>query len=95
MYEDCDAIEALAASVVIGENHPLNGPAYVENLLVTGEKPQLKTAQALIEGRFDAHASPGCWAPKFRIDATNIELVSSVTDYISPQTEGEGIRTKH
>lgn len=95
VYEDCDPTEALAASVVIDTNHPLIGPAYVEKLLVVGEKSQLNTAEAVIEGRFNAHASPGCWAPKFRIDAKRIDLVSPVTDYTPAAVEEEGLRSKH
>lgn len=95
VYEDCDPTEALAASVVIDGNHPLIGPEYVEKLLVSGEQHQLKTAEVVIEGRFDAYATTGCWAPKFRIDAKRIELLSPVTDYTPPITEQEGLRLKH
>jgi hypothetical protein len=90
VVEDCDPVEALAASIVIDNTGPLIGPAYVEKLLVRSDvERQLKTAEALIEGRFDAEASPGCWAPKFRIEATSIKLVSSITDYVPPQSDGE------
>jgi hypothetical protein len=95
VYEDCDPNEALAASVVIDGNHPLIGPEYVEKLLVSGEKSSLKTAEALIQGRFDGHATPGCWAPKFRIEVSKIDLVSPVTDYTPPAIDDEGLRQKH
>lgn len=95
VYEDCDPTEALAASVVLAGNHPLIGPEYVERLLVEGQQTQLKTAEAIIEGRFDAEASPGCWAPKFRIDAKKIKLISAVTDYSPPVVNDEGLRLKH
>jgi hypothetical protein len=95
VYEDCDPTEALAASVVLAGNHPLIGREYVEKLLVSGEQTQLKTAEAIIEGRFDGEATTGCWAPKFRIDAKKIELISPVTDYSPPVIEDEGLRLKH
>lgn len=56
--------------------------------------PELKAAEALIEGHFDAEASTGCWAPKFRIDAKKIELISPVTDYSPPAVEEEGLRAQ-
>ena len=96
VYEDCDPVEALAASVVIDDHHPLIGPEYVEKLLVrSDEERHLKTAEAVIEGRFDAEASPGCWAPKFRIEATSLKVVSTITDYIPPQSEEAPRRLKH
>jgi hypothetical protein len=95
VYEDCDPVEALAASVVLDGNHPLIGPEYVEKLLVQGEQRNLKTAYAVIVGVFDAEASTGCWAPKFRIDAKNIEIVSPVTDYTPAVLSYEGLRLKH
>jgi|GEM_PF-2739957 len=95
VYEDCHPTEALAASVVLAENHPPIGPEYVEKLLVEGQQTQLKTAEAIIEGRFDALASTGCWAPKFRIDAKKIKLISPVTDYSPPVVADEGLRLKH
>lgn len=95
VYEDCDPTEALEARVVLAGNHPLIGREYVDKLLVSGEDTQFKTAEAIIEGRFDGEASPGCWAPKFRIDARKIELISAVTDYSPPFVEDEGLRLKH
>jgi hypothetical protein len=95
VYEDCDPVEAMAASVVIDGNHPLIGPEYVDKLLVQGEERQLKTAEAVIEGLFDAEASTGCWAPKFRIEARKIDLVSPVTNYAPPVVSEEGLRLKH
>lgn len=95
IYEDCDPVEALAASVVIDGHHPLVGPEYVDKLLVQGEQRHLKTADAVIEGVFDAEATRGCWAPKFRIEARNIKVVSPVTDYTPPVVSEEGLRLKH
>lgn len=95
VYEDCDPVEALAAGVEIDGNQPQVGLGYVDNLLLDDNKPNMQTAQALIKGRFDAHASTGCWAPKFRIYAEKVELLSGLTDYEPPQTEGPSMRTKH
>ncbi len=95
VYEDCDPVEALAAGVVINESSPGIGPGYVDKLLLSNNDPDTQTAQALIKGRFDAHASTGCWAPKFRIHAEKIELLSSLTDFKPPQTEGPALRLKH
>lgn len=96
VYEDCDPVEALAAGVVINENSPSIGLEYVDKLLLSANnKPNRQTAQALIKGHFDAHASTGCWAPKFQIHAEKIELLSSLTEYKPPQTEGPSTRLKH
>jgi hypothetical protein len=95
VYDDCDPVEALAASVVINGHHPLIGPEYVEKLLVQGEQRHRKTADAVIEGVFDAEASSGCWAPKFRIEAQRIEIVSPIIDYAPAVVSEEGLRLKH
>ena len=95
VYEDCDPVEALAAGVEIDGNQPQIGLGYVNNLLLDDNKPNMQTAQALIRGRFDAYASTGCWAPKFRIYANKVEFLSSLTDYQPPQTEEPSTRTKH
>lgn len=94
VFEDCDPVEALAAGVVVADDQPLIGPAYVEKLLLTGDKP-LKTAQALIRGRFDAYASTGCWAPKFQIRAEQIELLSPLTNDTTVPTAETPTRIKH
>src|SRR5262249_30567758 len=57
IYEDCDPEEALAASVSIeGGVQPPFGIGYVNEELVSGSSSQIKTADAIIEGEFDAHA---------------------------------------
>ena len=97
VYEDCDPVEALAASVDLGANPLASGTGYVNELLLSGESSTVKVADAIIEGEFDAHASPGCWAPKFRIAAQKIELISSIRDYVPPASNGDGpaLRVKH
>ena len=69
--EDCDPDEALAASVEF-EDGPILGPGYPNNPYRSTE---IKTADAIIEGEFDAQASTGCWGPKFRIRASQVELI--------------------
>ena len=97
IYEDCDPVEALAASVDLGVEPLASGTGYVNELLLSGESSSLKVADAVIEGEFDAEASPGCWAPKFRIAAQKIELISSISDYVPPASAGDGppLRVKH
>lgn len=97
IYEDCDPVEALAASVLLeGGETPTFGIGYVNEALVT-RPSQTKTADAIIEGEFNAKATLGCWAPKFRIVASKIELTSPVEDYVPPVSESEGpvLRLKH
>lgn len=82
IYEDCDPVEALAASIEFKSgDRPTLGMGYVNELLLSGG-PQTKSADAIVEGEFDAHASPGCWAPKFRIIASNVELTSPIQDSV-------------
>jgi hypothetical protein len=72
VHEDCDPVEALAASVELEGDQP--------ELLVSGAGRQTKVADAIIEGEFDAHASPGCWSPKYHVAARKIQLLSPVRD---------------
>jgi hypothetical protein len=81
IYEDCDPVEALAAWVefkdgpVLGPNRD---PDYVNDYYLLSKLGQTKTADAIVEGKFDATASPGSWGPKFRIVASEVELISPV-----------------
>jgi hypothetical protein len=99
VYENCDDIEALAASLTFDGTESISGPSgpdYVEKVLVTGSDTQVRTAEAIIEGRFDAHATTGCWAPKFRIAVSKLELVSEIIDHKPRgEVEGDGLRQKH
>lgn len=93
VYEDCDPVEALAARVEFAESP---GPGhYLKALMLTGQQTAVKTADAIIEGEFNGHYSRGCYGPKFHITARKIELISDVTDYVPPQTDGPPIRIKH
>ena len=95
VHEDCDPVEALAAAVELEGDHSATGIGYVDELLVSGTRPQVKVADAVIEGEFNAHFSPGCWGPKYHISARNIHLLSPVQNYEPPQTNEEGLRVKH
>ena len=95
VFESCDPVEALASLVEMQAQPNSSAPGYVDEVLVTGEKPQVQTADAIIEGVFDAHSSTGCWAPKFHIQATNIQLMSEVRPYSLPDDSDDGLRNKH
>ena len=68
--EDCDPDEALAASVEFKDG-PILGPVNEFK-----SPMQTKTADAIVEGEFDANFSPGCFGPKFHILASKVELIS-------------------
>lgn len=89
LFEHCDPVEALASSVVLGEDAKTDGIDYVQNLLVTDDKSHLRTGEALIEGHFNGKATTGCWAPKFSINAKRIELLSEITEYKPPHSATE------
>ena len=72
--EDCDPDEYLAALVEF-EDGPILGPSYLNDR--SSRPMQTRTADAIVEGEFDAKASPGCFGPKFRISASKIELIST------------------
>ena len=82
IYENCDPVEALMASIQLeGGEQPALGIGYVNELLLSNG-PQTKTADAIVEGEFDAHFSLGCWGPKYRIIASKVELTSPVQDFV-------------
>jgi len=81
VFDRCDPVEALASFVEMQGQPSPSAVGYVDEVLVTGEKPQVQTADAIIEGLFDAHHSTGCWGPKFHIEATNIQLMSERRPY--------------
>ena len=95
IYEDCDPVEALASLVEIDSSSDSDTRGYVEQLLVQRDSSSLKKADAVIEGRFDAEFSRGCWGPKFHIAANKVELLTPLSDYVPPQVDEEGMRTKH
>ncbi len=78
IYEACDPVEALMASVRLEDNDRSRFGDYVNE---SSGSFQTKTAEALVEGEFNAEASTGCWVPKFSIIASKIELISPVKDF--------------
>ena len=78
VFEDCDPVEALASLVELEGSEGVSSKAhhYVEEMLTDQTEVQVKKIDAIIIGRFDGENSTGCWAPKYRIAATNIQKVS-------------------
>jgi hypothetical protein len=78
IVEDCDPVEALASLVELegSEGASSNAHSYVDEMLTDQTEFQVKKVDAIIVGRFDGGHSTGCWAPKYRIAATNIQKVS-------------------
>ena len=95
VYEDCDPVEALASMVEFEGTSGASSFNYVNEVLVTGEEAQVKKVDAIIEGRFDAKASTGCFRPKYHIAATKIELISAAPDYNPGRTGDTLQRTRH
>jgi hypothetical protein len=95
IYEDCDPVEALASLVEMDDASGSDSSGYVEQLLVQASESSLKQVDVVIEGRFNAEFSTGCWRPKYHIAAQNVEQLSSVSDYTPPQFGEEGLRMKH
>jgi hypothetical protein len=86
IYEDCDPNEALGSAV------EYEGDPAFPNIA----DPTLRSADAVIDGVFNAHYSMGCWGPKFHIAARKIEVVSPVQSYVPiPIYNEDGMRIKH
>jgi hypothetical protein len=82
IYEHCDPVESLMSSIYLeGSDRSTFGLGYVNESLAT-DPYQTKTAEAIVEGEFNAEASPGCWTPKFSINARQIELVSPMEVFV-------------
>jgi hypothetical protein len=95
VFEECNPVEALASKVELKGASGTGGRGYVDEVLVSGEKPQVKKVDAIIEGRFNAKFSKGCWGPKYHIAATKIELMSAVTDFKPVPRDETSRRTRH
>jgi hypothetical protein len=95
IFEDCDPVEALASVVEMDRAGYRNTRGYVEELLVWTDDSSLKKVEAVIEGRFNAEFSTGCWGPKYHITASKVELLTPISDYTPPQVGNEGLRMKH
>ena len=94
VFEDCDPVSALASLVEFEGARSRITRTYTEEVLVSDSPDQIQKVDAVITGRFAAEFSPGCWAPAFRIAATEIEFVSPVTEFKPPASES-GLRTRH
>ena len=95
IYGDCDPVEALASLVEMDGRSGSDTSGYVEQLLVQANESSLKQVDVVIEGRFNAEFSTGCWGPKYHIAARKVEQLTSVSDYTPPQFGEEGLRMKH
>lgn len=71
----CDSWDA-AAGVGIDRGYKLSPDV---EAFINDSRPQIRKACIIVTGRFDPNASMGCFGPRFGIDATSIELKSSVT----------------
>ena len=95
VFEDCDPVSALASLVEFdGSDASRLRRSYVDEILVSGKEARINKVEAVITGRFDAKFSPGCWAPAFRIVVTEIQFMSSVTEY-EPRGLDSSSRTRH
>jgi len=83
--EECEAAGALAV-VLLDESY--SPSAEVQAFRQTDDETPIKrSADIIVEGRFDPNATPGCFAPRYGIIATNIEIVSPVTVEVLPERE--------
>jgi len=94
IYEDCDPVEALASLVHVSGANEIDIAGEANQLLVPAQG-SLKKADAIIEGRFNAKFSLGCYGPKYRIAASKVELLAPVSDATPPLFNEEGLRMKH
>ena len=94
IYEDCDQVEALASQVDVSgaDEIDIDGEA---NQLLVPVQASFQKVPAIVEGRFNAKFSLGCYGPKYRIVASKVELLSPVSDATSPWFNEEGLRLKH
>ena len=99
IFEDCDPVSALASSVELADVRDLSTEmqAYLTQLVAASETESIKKVEAIIEGRFNAKFSTGCWTPAFQLTATNIKLLSPVYDYKPATLDGDKVqlRIKH
>ena len=95
IFEDCDPVEALASLVEMDRADYSDTRGYVQELLLGTKDSSLKKVEAVIEGRFNAEFSTGCWGPKYHIAASKVELLTPISHYTPPQIGEDGLRTKH
>ena len=94
IYEDCDPVEALASRVDVSGADELDTDGEANQLLVPAQH-SLQKVEAIVEGRFNAKFSRGCYGPKYRIVASEVELLTPLSDATPPLFNEEGLRLKH
>jgi hypothetical protein len=95
IYQDCDPVEALGSLVDVS-NVVENDTNSESNQLLVPAQHSIKMVDAIVEGRFDAKFSMGCWGPKYRITASRVDLLGPVSDGTFPPIyHEEGLRIKH
>lgn len=95
IYEDCDPVEALMAQVEMHGTALTDKGHYLDGFQENGSDSSDKKFDAIIEGRFNARFSKGCWGPKYQIAATKVELLAPATNYVPPMYDEDGMRVKH
>lgn len=96
IYEDCDPVEALASLVDVSSAIDLDPDSAANQLLVPAQHSlSLQKVDAIVEGRFNAEFSRGCYGPKYRIVASKVELLTPVSEATSPWFNDDGLRLKH
>ena len=95
IYEDCDPVEALMARVEMHGARVTDKGHYLDQLSEDDSDSSPKEFDALIEGRFNAKFSKGCYGPKYHIAATEVELLAPATNYVPPVYDEDGMRLKH
>lgn len=68
---------------------------HLDHILENGSDSPAERFDAIVEGRFNAKFSPGCWVPKYQIAATKIEILAPATNSIPRMFDEEGMRVKH
>ena len=95
IYEDCDPVEALMARVETNGAAITDKGHYLDGLLEDSSDSSPRRFDAIVEGRFNARLSMGCWGPKYHIAATKLELLTPATNYVPPMYDEEGLRVRH
>ena len=76
---ECDPNNSLASIVLAKDYVPKPEiQVFLQQPSVTDSEPQIRSANIVVIGRFDKHASMGCFTPEFGIRASNVELKSEV-----------------
>ena len=84
IYEDCDPVETLMAHVEMHDAIVTDKGHYLDRFPENGSNSSPKRFDAIIEGRFNARFSKGCWGLKYHIAATKVELLAPATNYVPP-----------